>query len=98
MPTTLAVVGALAGYYNFSMYKFWLIDEQTAPLAEKMQELHHKNKKQRISNEDTYKLLESIRRRSNDDDDRFDQTRIVDNNNDDNNNEVKNEQFAKYIK
>ena len=100
MPTALSVVGALAAYYNFKEYKFWLIEEHMAPLAKKMQEQSYKINKQMKSSDDTLKLLESkllesIRRRSNDDDDQFDQTRIVNNNND---NEVKNEQFAKDIK
>ena len=95
MPTTLAVVGALAAYYNFNMYKFWLIDETMASrsknLMEKMAKSKHKIVKQRNSNEDTLKLLESIRRRSIDDGDQFDQTRIFDNNNNDNENKIKNE-------
>ena len=93
MPTTLAVVGALASLYNFNMYKFWLIDETMASrsknLMEKMAKSKHKIVKQRNSNEDTLRLLESIRRRSIDDGDQFDQTRIVDDNNNDN--EIKNE-------
>ena len=91
MPIALTVVGALAIYYNFNMYDFWLIDEHTAPLAEKVQEQMQKINKQRNSNKDTLRLLESIRRRSNDDDKQFDQTWIVDNNNNDNDNEVKND-------
>ena len=90
MPTALAVVGGLAAYYNLKMYKVWLIDELMAPVTEKMQEIMPKNKKQMKSNEETLKLVESIRRRFHDNDEQFDQTRIVDNNND-NDNEVKNE-------
>ena len=98
IPTALSVVGALAAYCNFKDYKFWLIDEHMAPLNEKMQEQLQNSNKQRNSNKDTLKLLESIRRRSNDDHDRFDQTRIDDNNNDDDTNELKNEQVAEDIK
>ena len=60
-------------------------------LLKKMQEIMPKNKKQMKSNEETLKLVESIRRRFHDSDEQFDQTRIVDNNNNDNDNEVKNE-------
>ena len=91
MPTALAVVGGLAAYYNLQMYKVWSIYELIAPVTEKMQEIMPKNKKQMKSNEETLKLVESIRRRFHDNDEQFDQTRIVDNNNNDNDNEVKNE-------